>query len=310
MPPHLTVRQLDAFIAVAELSNFTLAARRMRLTPSAISSLVGELEAAVGFAVFQRTTRKVSLTSDGREFLPSAVAVQRQMRMAAIAAANVRNRSVDVVQVAAPLSAAAVLLPPVLAAFKALNPRIVVRILDTGVEWLADRVATGDADLAVGPDQPVSSDVTCRILFESPWVIWCAPDHPLAREPRPTWEDLGHFEYFAAGRDHEHSVAPLLAAHETPRVLAPAHVVDNITTALGLASAGLGVTFSPAYVEPLARSFGLVMRRVGDPEIARNMALFTAARRTPSSAVQAAREFLERDLSQICAKPAETAEAH
>jgi len=52
------------------------------------------------------------------------------------------------------------------------------------------------------------------------------------------------------------------------------------------------------------------MRRVGDPEIARNMALFTAARRTPSSAVQAAREFLERDLSQICAKPAETAEAH
>ena len=299
MPPHLSVRQLDAFIAVAELASFTQAARRLNLTPSAVSALIAELEAAVGFSVFQRTTRQVSLTPDGREFLPSAVAVQRQMRTAALAAANVRNRSVDVVQVAAPLSAAAILLPPLIAELKALHPRIVVRVLDTGVEWLADKVATGDADLALGPDRPVAADVDCEILFESAWVIWCSPTHPLADKAHPTWSDLSQVEYFAAGRDHEHSVAPRLSANAQSASLRPAQVVDNLTTARGLAAAGLGVTFSPAYVEPLARAFGLVMRPVGEPQIVRNMALFTPARRTPTAAVATVRDFLAARLKAV-----------
>ena len=59
MPPHLSVRQLDAFIAVAELASFTQAARRLNLTPSAVSALIAELEAAVGFSVWVETLTQV-----------------------------------------------------------------------------------------------------------------------------------------------------------------------------------------------------------------------------------------------------------
>ena len=81
-----TLKQLDAFCQVAEALSFTAAGARIGLTPSAISQLVGELESAVGFRLFERSTRRVSLTAAGKEFLPSAESVLRHATLAERAA--------------------------------------------------------------------------------------------------------------------------------------------------------------------------------------------------------------------------------
>ncbi|MBL8642326.1 MAG: hypothetical protein JNK21_00220, partial [Rhodospirillaceae bacterium] len=248
--------------------------------------------------VFERTTRKVVLTADGREFLPSALAVQRQVQQAMITAAEVRDRSVEVVRVAAPLSVAAVILPPLIAEHRARKPRTTVRILDTGVEWLADRVATGEADLALGPDRVVGPDVTCTALYPSPWVLWCTPQHPLAAKKSVTWTELKGTSVFAAGRDHEHSVAPRLTGVSGAELMETVHVVGNVTTALGLAAANLGVTFSPSYIGTLAKSFGLVMRPITEPKVVRHMSLYAPARRALSEAVGLFRAHIEKKLAQ------------
>jgi DNA-binding transcriptional LysR family regulator len=277
-------RHLDAFIAAAELNNFSQVGRRLNLTPSAISTTLAELEAILGFALFERTTRKVTLTTDGREFLPSAMAVQRQMNLAVTKAADVRNRSVEVVRIAAPMVVAATILPNLIAAFRLKNPRVAVRIIDTGVEWLADRVATGEADLAMGPDRSVGSDVNCSALFPTAWVLWCAPESPLARKRQIRWSELKSVEVYAAGRDHEHSVVPRLSQHGVSAPFVPVQIVDNVSTALGIAAANLGVTLAPAYVAALAKPMGLIKRRVIDPEIVRYMSMYTSMRRSLSSA--------------------------
>lgn len=291
-----TPRQLEAFVAAAELNNFTLVGRRLNLTPSAISNLITELEAVLGFAVFERTTRRVSLTLDGREFLPAAMAVQRQLQQAALRAADIRERSFDVVRIAAPLAVAAAILPPLIAKHRAARPRSSVRILDTGVEWLVDRIAAGEADLALGPDRRVGPEVVCAPLFPSPWVVWLSPAHPLAAQPELRWRDLRETVVVAAGRDHEQSVAPRLeAAGEAlpDRV----EVVANVSTALGLAAAQLGVSFSPAYVRPLAEPLGLVMRRIREPEVVRHMSLYAPADGRLSAAGEAFRAHLEHQLA-------------
>jgi DNA-binding transcriptional LysR family regulator len=56
---------LDAFIATADEGSFSAAARRMGLTPAAVSKSVGQLESRVGVRLFQRSTRSLALTSDG-----------------------------------------------------------------------------------------------------------------------------------------------------------------------------------------------------------------------------------------------------
>jgi DNA-binding transcriptional LysR family regulator len=56
---------LDAFIGAADDGSFSAAARRLGLTPAAVSKSVGQLEARLGVRLFQRSTRSLSLTSDG-----------------------------------------------------------------------------------------------------------------------------------------------------------------------------------------------------------------------------------------------------
>ena len=85
---NVTLRQLQAFIAVAELGRFHLAADHLGLTQSAISILIKDLEVALKHRLFDRHTRMVSLTTAGAEFLPQARKVMSDLE---IAVANVHE---------------------------------------------------------------------------------------------------------------------------------------------------------------------------------------------------------------------------
>ena len=85
-------------------------------------------------------------------------------------------------------------------------------------------------------------------LFDSPWVLWCSPNHPLARRSELSWADLRDHPLVAAGRDHERSVAQMHLSIPADTRITPVDVVDNISTALGIASKGLAATLAPAYV--------------------------------------------------------------
>lgn len=287
-----TLRQLEACAAVAELRSFIAAARRLGLTAQAVSQLVAELEGLLGFRLFDRTTRRVSLTSAGNDFVPSVQTVLRHVHAAESAAADVRNRAAGVVRVGAPLVLASIALPGAIRAHAQQRPKVVVRIVDMAVDRLVDSVASGDVDLAIGPDRVTGAEVVSRPLFDSPWVLWCAPDHPLARLSRVRWSALRHQPLVAAGRDHERNVAQMRSTLPDDERVTPVDVVENISTALGIAAQGRAATLAPAYVGPLAQSFGLVMRRVVEPETVRKVCLFLPAMRALSPAADGFAEHL------------------
>jgi DNA-binding transcriptional LysR family regulator len=68
---NLSLRQLRAFVAVAQESSMTRAAARLHLTPSALSMLVRAMEDDLGVRLFERTTRRLVLTAAGQQFLPT-----------------------------------------------------------------------------------------------------------------------------------------------------------------------------------------------------------------------------------------------
>ncbi|NRF65487.1 LysR family transcriptional regulator [Aquincola sp. S2] len=287
-----TLRQLEAFDAVADLHGFSAAAERLGLSAQAVSQLVAELEAVLGFRLFDRTTRRVSLSSAGRDFAASAQTVLRHAAAAETAAADVRNRAAGSVRVGAPLVLAATALPAAIKAYAALRPKVAVRIRDMPVERLVDAVAAGDVDLGLGPDRATGSDVAAEDLFDSPWVLWCAPTHPLARLRQVRWRELAEHPLVAAGRDHERNVAQMRANAPEESRITPVDIVDNISTALGIAAQGLAATLAPAYVGVLAQTLGLEMRRVIDPETVRKVCLYRPLGRTLSPAAEGFAEHL------------------
>jgi DNA-binding transcriptional LysR family regulator len=288
----ITLRQYEACIAVADALGFAAAGERLGLTSSAVSQLVAELESALGFRLFDRTTRRVALSSAGREFIASARAVLRQASLAESAAADVRNRAAGVVRIGAPLTLAGFVLPAAVRDFGERHPKVVVRIHDLAVDALVDGVAAGDVDLAVGPDRVVESSVRREPAFSSPWVLWCSSGHALAGRRALQWDDLRNVALVAAGRDHERSVERMHANAPEGTRIDPVNVVDNVTTALGIAAQGLAATLAPAYVGVIARPLGLKMKRVLRPEVQRQVCLYWPVARSSAPAAQAFGEFL------------------
>ena len=288
----LTLRQFEAFVAVADVRGFAAAGAQMGLSSSAVSQLIAEMESTIGFRVFDRSTRRVELSSAGRDFLASVQTALRHVHLAEAAAADVRNRASGVVRVGAPMVLASAVLPTIVRAFNEARPKVVVRIRDTPVDALVDRVAAGDLDLAVGPDRPGLDHVIATPAFDSPWVLWCAQDHPLAKRRSLRWQDLRDVTLVAAGRDHERSVAQMHANAPEGSRIHPVDIVDNISTALGIAAQGLAATLAPAYVGVVARPLGLVMRRVKDPEVIRQVCVYQSKLRAAPPAAEAFGEFL------------------
>ncbi len=287
-----TLRQIEALIAVAELHSFSAAAVRLGLTAQAVSQLVAELEAHLGFRLFDRTTRRVALSIAGRDFLPSAQILMRHVQGTETVADDVRHQATGILRIGAPLVLACTAIPEAIKAFQMSRPRVVVRVRDVAVDELTKCVASGDVDLAVGPDRATGDEISSLVLFNSSWVLWCSPKHPLAKRKRLKWSDLMGEPLIAAGYDHERSVAQMrLSVPEESRVV-PMDVVDNITTALGLAAQGKMSTLAPAYISVLAEKFGLVMRRVVEPETVRKVCLYMPTARALSPAAEAFAEHL------------------
>ncbi|MFJ2995414.1 LysR family transcriptional regulator [Pandoraea sp. NPDC087047] len=151
----LNARQLETFLAIADCGSIARAADRVCLTPSAVSQLLGELEREVGFRLFDRTTRRVSLTVTGADFLPAASAAMAQLYAAERSARNIRDRASGIVRVGAPLVLCAAALPDAIAAYRELHPNVTIRALDVEVERLVSSVAEAALDIALGPNQPL-----------------------------------------------------------------------------------------------------------------------------------------------------------
>lgn len=287
-----TLRQLETFVCVAELRSFAGAAERLGMTPQAVSQLIAELEKVLSFRLFDRSTRKVGLSAAGSDFLASVQTTMRYAHACESAASDVRNRAAGMVRIGAPLVLASRALPAAIHAYQQSHPKVVLRIHDLPVEMLADAIAAGDVDLALGPDRPIGEDVKRQAVFESRWVLWCSENHPLAARHRITWRDLHDIHLVAAGRDHERSVLPMHASAPEAERVSPVEIVDNITTALGLAEHGLAATLAPAYVGCLAKQMGLRMCRVEDPETLRSVCLYQSTVRDLSPAADGFAEFL------------------
>ncbi|MBB5498175.1 LysR family transcriptional regulator [Paraburkholderia sp. MM5384-R2] len=288
----VTIRQFEAFLAIVDLHSIGAAAQRLGLTSSAVSQLLAELETELGFRLFDRTTRRVALSSAGQDFLASAESVLRHVRAAAQSADDIRNRAAGIVRVGAPLVIASTALPAAIAEYTRDKPKVVVRVCDTVVEQLVERVESGDIDLAIGPDRQSGPRVRSEPAFASPWVMWCSAAHPLAARRRVQWQHLRDVPIVATGRDHERAVDQMLANLPVEARIIPVNVVDNVTTAFGLAARGLAVTLAPAYVAPLARTFGLVMRRIVDPETIREVCVYRSTERALSPSADGFADFV------------------
>src|SRR5260221_1576197 len=177
---NITLRQLRAFIAVADEGSFTDAARRLHLSQSALSLLVKEIETQLGVQLLDRSTRQSRLSAAGADFYPLAAKVLDDLESAVRSAVELRDKRRGSVRVACTPLYASALLPEILAAYAKREPAIRVRLLDSLNEAALARVASGEADFGIAPQRPTPPELEQHPLSRDRFDLICAPGHPLA----------------------------------------------------------------------------------------------------------------------------------
>lgn len=187
----MELRQVEHFLAVVEHGSFTAAARATRIVQSALSTSIRNLEHELGAALFERTTRRVTITEAGRAFLPSARRVVAESTAAAEAVRAVtglhRGRvAVGMIQWLGPVD-----LPAELSAFHRRYPDIQLTVLNAPVSTLVERLRDGELDLAyLASDRPLPDDLTGPVIYGEDLLLIMPPEHPLAGRARVSWTEL------------------------------------------------------------------------------------------------------------------------
>ena len=154
---NLSTRQLRAFLALAELKSFTRAAHRCHLSQPAFSALVRSLEESLGARLFDRDTRNVELTVEGKLLEEPARRLLADFEGLVADMGDRVARRKGRVSVAALPSLAAGWLPALFAEFRHANPGVDLALHDTLSDQCLELVRAGRADFALaatGPESP------------------------------------------------------------------------------------------------------------------------------------------------------------
>lgn len=267
---NVTLRQLRAFVLVADKGSFVAAAETLALSQPALSHSIQQLEEQIGSALFHRTTRSVKLTGLGMGFLPTARHLLRQIdtSIADIQEAAARKRGRVVV--ACLPSIAFRVMPAVIAGEASrLGLRVVVR--DVNLTAITTAVLDGQADLGIGSFETATPSLDGLVIGRDRFYAALPRSHPLAAKPELTWTELQGHPFIAM--TVEHGIRALIDNAIAPHNirLAIASEVSNLVTIYGLIEQGVGITALPGLALPPGEHPMLVYRPLRDPVLERTI---------------------------------------
>ncbi|GEC57824.1 DNA-binding transcriptional LysR family regulator [Bradyrhizobium japonicum] len=233
------VGEMQVFLRVAEAGSYSEAARRLLMTPSTVSKLIGRIEARLGVRLFERSTRRLSLTSEGRTYQDKSVALLAELdsierdisRGAATAGGTVRVNTTVAFGVLG--------LEPLLPAFWKAHPAIVVDISlsDEIVDMYLDRT---DVAFRVGPLQ--ASAMVARRIGVIKRRIVASPDY-IDRLGKPeTVDDLSRHNCLGFNFRRSAPVWPLKESGRiVDRAISGSLLANNAQSLRRMAIAGIGL---------------------------------------------------------------------
>ncbi|MGJ5175691.1 LysR family transcriptional regulator [Bradyrhizobium oligotrophicum] len=253
---------LRAFVKVVESGSFAEAGRQLRLSRSAISKYIGELEQSLGVQLIVRTTRHASPTETGQRYFERAVSILAELDAADQAVSQSQAAPRGLLRVNAPMSFGTMRLGPVVADFMVLYPELQLQIVLS--DDLLDPVQDG-FDVTLRIAELESSSLVARRIMPVERVICAAPAY-LARHGTPgSPEDLRRHtsltygflltgnQWKLTGRDGDHWIQPAWTL-----------CVNNAEVLRDVAIRGQGIALIPRFIATDALASGALTAILAD----------------------------------------------
>jgi DNA-binding transcriptional LysR family regulator len=285
----MDLRHLRYFLAVAEEMHFGRAAARLGISQPPLSQQIRALEQELGVQLFDRTSRRVRLTSSGELFLPQARQTLLQAERAMLTAR--RAQMGEIGHLALGITASAPFVPVVSKAlyrFRQAHPDVELMLQEMGRDEQIAAIEKELIDIAIARDweRPLlPAHLTATCLIEEPMVLAVREGHPLAsRHAPPRIQDLRDeplvlYSASAGAGFNDHLYRLCQDFGFLPQVV---HEASGLATLLGLVAAGFGSTILS---QTLARLHveNLVYRQFADMGVTR---LWLIHKTTPAPCAQ------------------------
>ncbi|MBX3268198.1 MAG: LysR family transcriptional regulator [Acidobacteria bacterium] len=179
----MEIRQLKAFLAIAEAKTFTAGARRVNVTQAAISMQIRQLEEEVGLPLFTRTPRRVILTEAGEHLLERARKILREHDAAVAEIAEIAGSEHGRLRIGSASGTFAMnQLPVILQEIRRKYPNSELTVTAGTSSRLVDRILHGEIDTAFVSLPVDNLSISTESLFSDEIVAVAWPGHPLAKE--------------------------------------------------------------------------------------------------------------------------------
>jgi DNA-binding transcriptional LysR family regulator len=260
----MELRHLRYFVAVAEELHFARAAARLHIAQPPLSQQIKSLETELGVQLFDRSQRRVRLTAAGAAFLIEARRTLASAERAADAARRAARGEIGRLAIGYVASVAYELLPAIVRAYRRRAPDVTLALEEMSSAEQSRALAAGSLDLGFVRRPPaIEPGLIGTVVRREPIVLALPRGHALATlrvirlgdlrqeafvvfpaRPRPSWADVAIDLCRRAGFE--------------PAV---AQEAIEMTSALSLVAAGIGVTLVPSSVRAVRRP-GVVFRPI------------------------------------------------
>jgi DNA-binding transcriptional LysR family regulator len=282
---NLSTRELTAFVNLAEERNFTRAAALSHLSQPAFSTLIRSLETSIGARLFDRTTRNVELTAEGRLLIEPARRLLADVEAALTDVDDHVARRRGRVSVAALPSLAAGWLPPLIAEFHRKYPGVEIHVADVLSDACIERVRDGRADFALASSRSEHPELHTESYCTDTFHVVCRKEHPLAAHKIVELADLAGHPVVQMSRSS--SVRQCVDAATYPNRMLSILELDQLSTVAGMVRAGLGVSILPSLTLFYFDHPELTSRPLRAPGLARQVFLIRRADRGLSNVARA-----------------------
>ncbi|MWV48136.1 LysR family transcriptional regulator [Rathayibacter sp. VKM Ac-2803] len=280
----MELHQIFYAISVADTGSFTAAAARLHVSQSGVSAQVQKLERELGAALFDRTSRRISVTAEGERLLPALRAAAASVDGVRAAADELRGLVVGAVRLGTVAGLTWPDLFDAIAAVHSAHPGIDLRLVESTSDDLLARVRSGDLDVVVAGWTPGPPDgLESATIVDDALVLAVAEGHPWAARGSVHPGELADADLITLPPGTGARVALEASLARAGLRVAPRWEVASPVALGALAARSLGVAV--ASESTLADAPELVILRLEDPEARSQLGVAWRAR--PGSAARA-----------------------
>ncbi|WP_252374235.1 LysR family transcriptional regulator [Hydrogenophaga sp. 2FB] len=292
----LTLRHLQFFSVLMQEGHFGRAAQRLAITQPALSNAIKQMEKLLGAQLLTRTTHRLEITQLGTEVLARTDFLVNTVDLALQDIQQVVQRGRSLVRMGVIPSASTRMAMAVNAFKPAAGPAVEFTWRDAPSTVLLQEVREGRLDLALAAITEPPDGLTCIELFQDPLVLVVRRDHPMARDGKASWKDIGHERLVLFESGSMPAIGEPARAQFGQGTQAPYHVQYS-ETLYALVRGGMALGLMPQLYTTSLHDPELTVLALQEPRIERRVVLVYRQGPIRNAAARDFIEFLREHLT-------------